>query len=52
MGLAVSEEPAPYSAAASGITRQGEPAREPTDPEFQNQLITSLSKLTGIALRA
>jgi NAD(P)-dependent dehydrogenase (short-subunit alcohol dehydrogenase family) len=49
--LAVSDEPA---ALASGRywhhLRQQEPAAQTTDPEFQDELIASLRKLTGVAL--
>jgi hypothetical protein len=49
--LAVSDEPA---ALVSGRywhnLRQQEPAAQATDPEFQDELIASLRKLTGVAL--
>jgi NAD(P)-dependent dehydrogenase (short-subunit alcohol dehydrogenase family) len=49
--LAVSDEPA---ALVSGRywhhLRQQEPAAQTTDPEFQDELIASLRKLTGVAL--
>lgn len=49
--LAVSDDPA---ALVGGRywhhLRQEQPAKEATDPEFQDQLIAKLSELTGAAL--
>jgi hypothetical protein len=47
--LAVSDDPAALVSYWHHL-RQGQPASEATDPEFQDHLIAKLSELTGIAL--
>jgi hypothetical protein len=49
--LAVSEEPATHvSGRYWHHQHQETPAREATDPVFQDQLLASLMKMTGISL--